>query len=120
VPTNDSFVLLGRKRHHHRRGLVSGAARRFLAAPASWLGIVHGGEGATKLIAVTVSDAASVMRHARWADDRELPLVKTAVHGADPNWGRSSRPQGDPAAFDIDPRPPVGGTLLPENGCQMM
>ncbi len=53
------------------------------------VGIVRGGEGATKLIAVTVRDARS-------DDDARLvartiansPLVKTAVHGADPNWGR--------------------------------
>lgn len=51
--------------------------------------IVRGGEGATKLVAITVSGAAT-------ADDARLaartiansPLVKTAIHGGDPNWGR--------------------------------
>jgi glutamate N-acetyltransferase/amino-acid N-acetyltransferase len=53
------------------------------------LGIVRGGEGATKLITVSVTGAASA------ADARKAakaiansPLVKTAIHGGDPNWGR--------------------------------
>lgn len=51
--------------------------------------IARDGEGATRLIAITVRGAASE------AEARGLarligtsPLVKTAVHGADPNWGR--------------------------------
>ncbi|MXZ89488.1 MAG: bifunctional glutamate N-acetyltransferase/amino-acid acetyltransferase ArgJ [Dehalococcoidia bacterium] len=51
--------------------------------------IARDGEGATRLIEITVSGAATD------ADARSLvreigtsPLVKTAVHGADPNWGR--------------------------------
>jgi glutamate N-acetyltransferase/amino-acid N-acetyltransferase len=51
--------------------------------------IVRGGEGATKLVTIHVTGAASL-------DDARLaartiansPLVKTAIHGADPNWGR--------------------------------
>jgi glutamate N-acetyltransferase/amino-acid N-acetyltransferase len=53
------------------------------------LGIVRGGEGATKLIALTVSGAAS--EDEAWSAARVIansPLVKTAVHGGDPNWGR--------------------------------
>ena len=53
------------------------------------LGIVKGGEGATKLLAITVSGAASAdeaMTAARTIANS--PLVKTAVHGGDPNWGR--------------------------------
>jgi glutamate N-acetyltransferase/amino-acid N-acetyltransferase len=53
------------------------------------LGIVRGGEGATKLVTVTVTGAATT------ADARKAakaiansPLVKTAIHGGDPNWGR--------------------------------
>jgi glutamate N-acetyltransferase/amino-acid N-acetyltransferase len=53
------------------------------------LGIVLGGEGATKLIAITVSGARS-QDEARTAARviANSPLVKTAVHGGDPNWGR--------------------------------
>ena len=53
------------------------------------LGIVRGGEGATKLIAITVSGAGS--QDEAWTAARVIansPLVKTAIHGGDPNWGR--------------------------------
>jgi glutamate N-acetyltransferase/amino-acid N-acetyltransferase len=45
--------------------------------------------GATKLVAITVSDARSEEDARRIARTiANSPLVKTAVHGADPNWGR--------------------------------
>ncbi len=81
--------------------------------------IVRGGEGATKVIAVTVADARDV------DDARQVartiansPLVKTAVHGADPNWGRIVAAAGrSGVAFDIDRLTVhVGGTLLFERG----
>jgi glutamate N-acetyltransferase/amino-acid N-acetyltransferase len=81
--------------------------------------IVRGGEGATKLIAVTVENAASI------DDARQVartiansPLVKTAVHGADPNWGRIVAAAGRSGVhFDINRLTVhVGGTLLFENG----
>lgn len=53
------------------------------------LGIIRGGEGATKLIAITVTGASS--QEEAWTAARVIansPLVKTAVHGGDPNWGR--------------------------------
>jgi len=51
--------------------------------------VVRDGEGATKLIEVTVSGAASAAE-ARLAARTVVssPLVKAAIHGADPNWGR--------------------------------
>lgn len=83
------------------------------------IGIVRGGEGATKLIAVNVLDA-------RTRDDARLvartiansPLVKTAVHGADPNWGRIVAAAGRSGVmFDINRATVhVGGILLFENG----
>jgi glutamate N-acetyltransferase/amino-acid N-acetyltransferase len=66
--------------------------------------IVRGGEGATKLVTVTVTGAASV-------DDARIaartiansPLVKTAIHGGDPNWGRLIAAAGrSGAAFSLD------------------
>ena len=51
--------------------------------------IVRGGEGATKLIIIRVTGAptdADAMLTARAIANS--PLVKTAVHGGDPNWGR--------------------------------
>lgn len=51
--------------------------------------LVGDGEGATKLVAVTVRGAAS-RRDALIAarSVANSPLVKTALYGADPNWGR--------------------------------
>jgi glutamate N-acetyltransferase/amino-acid N-acetyltransferase len=51
--------------------------------------IVRGGEGATKLVTVRVTGAAS-LADARLAARTicNSPLVKTAIHGGDPNWGR--------------------------------
>jgi glutamate N-acetyltransferase / amino-acid N-acetyltransferase len=52
-------------------------------------GIVRGGEGATKLVSVRVTGAnewAHAERAARTIANSLL--VKTAVHGGDPNWGR--------------------------------
>jgi len=51
--------------------------------------IAGDGEGATKLIEVTVNGATSAAE-ARLAARTVVssPLVKAAVHGADPNWGR--------------------------------
>jgi glutamate N-acetyltransferase/amino-acid N-acetyltransferase len=53
------------------------------------LAIVRGGEGATKLVAVNVTGAATSAeaRKAAKVIANSL-LVKTAIHGGDPNWGR--------------------------------
>jgi glutamate N-acetyltransferase/amino-acid N-acetyltransferase len=83
------------------------------------LGIVRGGEGATKLIRVTVSGA-------RTEDEAFLaarviansPLVKTAVHGGDPNWGRLVAAAGrSGAAFALDrARVRIGSLVLFSDG----
>jgi glutamate N-acetyltransferase / amino-acid N-acetyltransferase len=51
--------------------------------------IAHDGEGATRLIEVVINGAKS-LSDARIAARTiaSSPLVKTAVHGCDPNWGR--------------------------------
>jgi len=51
--------------------------------------IVRGGEGATKLVTIHVTGAREP-GHARRAARTiaNSPLVKTAIHGGDPNWGR--------------------------------
>ena len=51
--------------------------------------IVRGGEGATKLVTVKITGAAT--HDDAWLAARTIansPLVKTAIHGGDPNWGR--------------------------------
>lgn len=51
--------------------------------------IARGGEGATKLITVDVSRAKTEAQAKRLAKCVvNSPLVKTAVYGCDPNWGR--------------------------------
>jgi glutamate N-acetyltransferase/amino-acid N-acetyltransferase len=53
------------------------------------IGIVRGGEGATKLVTIDVTGGRTneeAKQAARAIGNS--PLVKTAVHGADPNWGR--------------------------------
>jgi glutamate N-acetyltransferase/amino-acid N-acetyltransferase len=51
--------------------------------------IAADGEGATKLLIVTVTGARDDLQAKRVAKAIvNSPLVKTAVHGADPNWGR--------------------------------
>ncbi len=53
------------------------------------LQLARDGEGATKLLTVTVRAAADGDQARRVAKAIvNSPLVKTAVHGADPNWGR--------------------------------
>lgn len=51
--------------------------------------IVRGGEGATKLVAIHVTGASTPEEAKRAARAiANSPLVKTALHGGDPNWGR--------------------------------
>jgi glutamate N-acetyltransferase/amino-acid N-acetyltransferase len=83
------------------------------------VGIVRGGEGATKLIAISVRGAADDEDAKRVARTiANSPLVKTAVHGADPNWGRIVAAAGRSGGrFDIARTTVrVGDVLLFENG----
>ncbi len=51
--------------------------------------VARDGEGATKLLTVTVDRSRDDAQAKRVAKSiLNSPLVKTAVHGADPNWGR--------------------------------
>jgi glutamate N-acetyltransferase/amino-acid N-acetyltransferase len=67
--------------------------------------IARDGEGATKLIEVTVDHAADHDQAKRVAKlIVNSPLVKTAVHGCDPNWGRVAMAVGKASDdLDIDP-----------------
>src|SRR5690606_20001555 len=66
--------------------------------------IVRGGEGATKLVTVRVTGAATAAD--AWLAARTIansPLVKTAIHGGDPNWGRLIAAAGRSGAdFDLN------------------
>ena len=51
--------------------------------------IIRDGEGSTKLVRITIAGAASDADVRIAANAVALsPLVKTAIHGEDPNWGR--------------------------------
>jgi glutamate N-acetyltransferase/amino-acid N-acetyltransferase len=63
--------------------------------------VARDGEGATTLIEVTVDGAASAEQAKRVAKAIvNSPLVKTAVHGADPNWGRVAMAVGKSTTAD--------------------
>lgn len=58
--------------------------------------IVRDGEGATKFIRVVVTGAAGVSAARRVARAVAVsPLVKTAIYGGDPNWGRIAAAAGN-------------------------
>ena len=94
--TNDTCLLFATGNARHRRIARAGDARlhAFRAALEAVLTdlaqqIVRDGEGAQKLVSITVRGGASE------AAARKLglaiansPLVKTAIAGEDPNWGR--------------------------------
>jgi len=70
--------------------------------------IVRDGEGAKKFVAITVSGTADDAGAARIARGiANSPLVKTAIAGSDPNWGRVLSAAGnagvafDPSKVDI-------------------
>ena len=70
--------------------------------------IVHDGEGARKLITIRVQGAADEQSAERIARSiANSPLVKTAIGGSDPNWGRIISAAGnsgvafDPSKIDI-------------------
>jgi glutamate N-acetyltransferase/amino-acid N-acetyltransferase len=83
------------------------------------LGIVRGGEGATRLVTIDVTGARSdgeAKQAARVISNS--PLVKTAIHGADPNWGRLIAAAGRAGvSFSLErARVQIGNTVLFENG----
>ncbi|MCK6571743.1 bifunctional glutamate N-acetyltransferase/amino-acid acetyltransferase ArgJ [Myxococcota bacterium] len=91
--TNDTALCLasGRASGSPLRGADLDALEALLEQVAGELArdIVRDAEGATKLVALTIRGAASEA-DARLAASTVAtsPLVKTAIHGEDPNWGR--------------------------------
>jgi glutamate N-acetyltransferase/amino-acid N-acetyltransferase len=65
--------------------------------------IARDGEGATRLVELRVSGAESERQAHRVGDSIACsPLVKTAIHGCDPNWGRVLAAAGY-SGEEIDP-----------------
>ena len=102
-----------RQRRRHRRGhRTARSCQGSRPWPGRWRSeIVRGGEGATKLVAITVTGGESRDAAVRAAKTiANSPLVKTAVHGADPNWGRLVAAAGRSGArFAIDRATVRGG-----------
>jgi glutamate N-acetyltransferase/amino-acid N-acetyltransferase len=66
--------------------------------------IAADGEGATKLIEVEVLGARTESEARKVAMNViNSPLVKTAIHGADPNWGRVLAAAGKDPSLKVDP-----------------
>lgn len=77
--------------------------------------IAADGEGATRVLEITVRGARSAVdAHSAARAIGVSPLVKTAVHGGDPNWGRIVQALG---ATEVDFKPEkvriwIGGILV--------
>lgn len=89
--TNDTVLLLASgKAGNSERDDLAGFQRALstLCRELAWM-IVRDGEGATRVMELEVRGARSE-RDARLAAHAiaTSPLVKTALHGGDPNWGR--------------------------------
>jgi glutamate N-acetyltransferase/amino-acid N-acetyltransferase len=123
MSTNDTVLLLanGAAGGPQLSGADLEAFGRTLHAVCEFLAreMADDGEGATHVMRIEVTGAASrdaARQIARTIADS--PLVKTAVHGADPNWGRIVSAAGysgirfDPAQVVLR----VNGTLLFEAG----
>lgn len=98
--TSDTAIILA----NGAAGTVAAAefeAALYSVAQSLTKQIARDGEGATTLLEVTVDQAASAEQAKRVA--RAIvnsPLVKTAVHGADPNWGRVAMAVGKATTAD--------------------
>jgi glutamate N-acetyltransferase/amino-acid N-acetyltransferase len=101
--TSDSAVVLasGRAGSVAEEALEAGLLEVCLGLTRQ---LARDGEGATKLLTVTVTGARDDDQARRVAKSvLNSPLVKTAVHGADPNWGRVAMAVGKCAEdTDID------------------
>ncbi len=98
--TNDSFgVICTGEEDHNKLELRKGI---FWVAESLAKKIVEDGEGATKIIKVIVKGAETEEMAKDVAKSVAVSqLVKTAVHGCDPNWGRIISAIGS-AGYDID------------------
>ena len=109
--TNDTLVLLangaaGVRPDPSERAKLEEAIARVMESLAQ--AIARDGEGARKFVTIVVTGAASDDGAARIARTiANSPLVKTAIAGSDPNWGRILSAAGnagvvfDPSKTDI-------------------
>ncbi len=111
--TNDSSLFVSLAKEETQKERLREEAREVFLELAKK--IVEDGEGATKLIKVIVKGAALKMKARKVAQSVATSLlVKTAVYGRDPNWGRILAAAGS-TEFPIDPfsaKVYMGGHLL--------
>jgi glutamate N-acetyltransferase/amino-acid N-acetyltransferase len=92
MSTNDTVLLLASGASGAAIGDAEAAAfETVLAEVCTALArqVAADGEGATRLVELSVTGAATEAQAHRVGDAiARSPLVKTAIHGADPNWGR--------------------------------
>jgi glutamate N-acetyltransferase/amino-acid N-acetyltransferase len=92
--TNDTLLVMasgemgGRELRKRKEGAAFRAALTKVCRALAWM-IVRDGEGATRVLEISIVGArteseAKAAAHAVATS----PLVKTALHGGDPNWGR--------------------------------
>jgi glutamate N-acetyltransferase/amino-acid N-acetyltransferase len=124
--TSDTVLLFATGRVRHKRITAPGepALRDFRRALDEVMRdlaqqIVRDGEGASKFVTVTVTGAASAPAARRIAlSIANSPLVKTAIAGADANWGRivmAVGKAGEKADRDrLQIR--IGGVIVAEDG----
>jgi glutamate N-acetyltransferase/amino-acid N-acetyltransferase len=120
--TNDTVMLFstGRGPAQAGTGALKNALARVMKALA--LLIVKDGEGATKVIHLTVKGAQQ--KRVAEALARRIavsPLVKTAFFGCDPNWGRVIAAAGD-ASVPLDPEKveiAIQGEVLAREGIEV-
>ncbi len=99
MSTNDTVVL--QATGTSGRALPEGLLEAVLLQLA--IGIVADGEGASRVGRVEVSDARDTAEADRVARAiANSPLVKTALYGRDPNWGRISQAAGMALAGESD------------------
>ena len=123
MSTNDTVLLLANGAAGgsplHGAGLAACGQAVMEACRSLAREMADDGEGATHMIRIEVTgagDREAARRIARSIADS--PLVKTAIHGADPNWGRIVSAAGyagvafDPARLELR----LNGTLLFQGG----
>ncbi len=107
MSTNDTVLLLASGAAGGTpggAGTVAFTAALTHACAALARQIARDGEGATRLVEITVGGARDEAEAHTVADSiARSPLVKTAIHGGDPNWGRVLAAAGySGAAIDPD------------------
>lgn len=107
--TNDMVVILstGQYQVNWREGEHIEAYQALMTAACQNLAkqIARDGEGATKLLEIQVTGAASTKDAKRIAKSVvDSPLVKTAIYGEDPNWGRIVMAVGKDPGVKVNPK----------------